>query len=53
MNWTEPRCQYKMSGYYGGVCDCGNDYVCNKHTKTCELNHDEGDLSKGDCEAIC
>ena len=45
-------CTYVVSGYYGGYCDCGNTYSCNKETHTCERTQ-SGDLSKADCEAAC
>lgn len=52
-NSTEPSCAFNHSGYYGGVCDCGNDYHCNPLTKTCERSPGKGHLSKSDCEALC
>jgi len=51
-NTTEPTCQFHAQGYYGGWCDCGNNYSCNSDTKTCEMS-EMGTLSKADCEAAC
>ena len=50
-NWTQPTCKFVTSGYYGGVCDCGNDYKCSFFTKKCVSGR--GTLSKADCEATC
>ena len=50
-NWTQPTCKFVTSGYYGGVCDCGNDYRCSFFTKKCVSGR--GKLSKADCEATC
>jgi len=51
-NTTEPACEFRLSGYYGGTCDCGNTYACNRRSRTCEQTKD-GYLSKTDCEASC
>lgn len=51
-NTSEPSCTFRVSGYYGGTCDCGNTFACNKWTKMCERSED-GDLSKADCKATC
>jgi len=50
-NWTTPTCKFVTSGYYGGVCDCGNNYRCSWLTKKCVSGR--GELSKADCEATC
>ena len=52
-NWTQPTCKFVTSGYYGGKCDCGNDYECKPLTKKCERSSRSGKLSKADCEASC
>jgi len=48
----QPTCRFVQSGYYGGECDCGNNYACDRHSKTCAPSK-YGDLSKADCEAAC
>ena len=49
----ESQCAYKTSGYYGGVCDCGNDYYCDSQAKMCKRSLEKGYLSKSDCETAC
>ena len=52
-NTSEPKCKYVMHGYYGGYCDCGNNYQCGGlFKKQCRLS-EYGSLSKADCEASC
>ena len=52
-NRTQPYCTWVVSGYYGGYCDCGNNYACSGiFTKQCRLSS-YGSLSKADCEASC
>lgn len=49
---AEPQCTYKPSGYYGGSCDCGNDYSCHPLRKRCERSA-KGSLSFHDCSQAC
>ena len=51
-NETEPNCEFVTAGYYGGYCDCGNNYKCSRLFKQC-VKSSSGTLSKSDCEAIC
>ena len=52
-NSTEPRCVYRKSGYWGGVCDCGNNWVCDSKSRKCVSDPKKGSLSKSDCEKAC
>ena len=51
-NRTQPYCTWVVSGYYGGYCDCSNDYHCNRFTKQCERS-EHGHMSRTSCESSC
>lgn len=48
----EPRCTFDKSEFYGGRCECGNNYACSKAERKCVQNL-QGSLSKSDCEQAC
>ena len=52
-NATEPQCTFTKSDYYGGTCDCGNDYVCHRLFKKCVKAPRRGSLSHEDCTRTC
>ena len=52
-NSTEPTCVYRKSGYWGGVCDCGNNWACDAKSRKCVSDPKKGSLSKSDCEKAC
>lgn len=47
-----PKCTFAKRGFYGGVCDCGNNFYCSPWERKC-VRSVEGTLSRADCETVC
>jgi CubicO group peptidase (beta-lactamase class C family) len=47
----EPKCVYGERSFYGGRCQCGNDYACSQGM--CVRDPLRGTLSKEDCSSVC
>lgn len=47
----EPQCTFGKRSFYGGSCQCGNDFTCNQGM--CIRDPLRGSLSKQDCASVC
>jgi len=47
----EPACSFSKHSYFGGSCNCGNDYVC--RAGMCIRDALGGSLYKEDCSRVC